>query len=134
SAAVLRRLDQAGAPRQKGGRNPPGAIPPPEGGEGAPTPQNPAGERPPPMSALGQKWTFAVQKGMSANSDRESGLRQTVMSALPPKADMCSATLCPLWAKSGHMQRSKRTPIRSPRRWRGLTAGWEGLAPWRLLD
>ena len=25
------------------------------------------------------------------NSDRESGLRQTVMSALPPKADMCSA-------------------------------------------
>jgi hypothetical protein len=29
-----------------------------------------------PMSALGQKQTFAVQKGMSA---------------LPPKADMCSA-------------------------------------------
>ena len=29
------------------------------------------------MSALGQKQTFAVQKGMSA---------------LPPKADMCSAT------------------------------------------
>src|SRR5262249_24812995 len=26
------------------------------------------------------------------NSDRESGHRQTVMSALPPKADMCSAT------------------------------------------
>ena|SRR5262249_27500577 len=25
------------------------------------------------------------------NSDRESGLFQTVMSALPPKADMCSA-------------------------------------------
>jgi hypothetical protein len=25
------------------------------------------------------------------NSDRESGLRQTVMSALPPKADMCTA-------------------------------------------
>ena len=30
-----------------------------------------------PMSALGQKRTFAMQKGMSA---------------LPPKADMCSAT------------------------------------------
>ena len=30
-----------------------------------------------PMSALGQKRTFAVQKGMSA---------------LPPKADMCGAT------------------------------------------
>src|SRR5262249_40887570 len=27
----------------------------------------------------------------SPNSDRESGLPQTVMSALPPKADMCSA-------------------------------------------
>ena len=25
------------------------------------------------------------------NSDRESGLPQTVMSALPPKADMCGA-------------------------------------------
>jgi len=25
------------------------------------------------------------------NSDRESGLSQTVMSALPPKADMCGA-------------------------------------------
>ena len=40
------------------------------------------------MSALGQKQTFAPQKAMSA---------------LPPKADMCSATrLCPLCAKSGH--------------------------------
>ena len=28
---------------------------------------------------------------LSPNSDRESGHRQTVMSALPPKADMCSA-------------------------------------------
>src|SRR5262249_26280359 len=26
------------------------------------------------------------------NSDRENGLQQTVMSALPPKADMCGAT------------------------------------------
>jgi hypothetical protein len=43
---------------------------------------------------LGQKQTYAVQERMSAlppNSDRESGLRQTVMSALPLKADMCSA-------------------------------------------
>jgi len=46
------------------------------------------------MSGLGQKQTCAVQEPMSAlapNSDRESGLRQTVMSALPPKADMCGA-------------------------------------------
>ena len=27
---------------------------------------------------------------------------QKVMSALPPKADMCGATRCPLCAKSGH--------------------------------
>ena len=40
------------------------------------------------MSALGHKRTFAVQNGMSA---------------LPPKADMCSATRrCPLCANSGH--------------------------------
>src|SRR5262249_33208822 len=29
--------------------------------------------------------------GFTRNSDRESGLRQTVMSALPPIADMCGA-------------------------------------------
>ena len=46
------------------------------------------------MSALGQKPTHAVQQRMSAfapNSDRESGFLQRVMSALPLKADMCSA-------------------------------------------
>ena len=46
------------------------------------------------MSALGHKQTFAVQNGMSA---------------LPPKADMCGAlALCPLCAKSGLMQCSKK--------------------------
>ena len=47
------------------------------------------------MSALGQKRTYAVHNRMSAlppNSDRESGFPQKVMSALPPKADMCGAT------------------------------------------
>src|SRR5262245_26566816 len=46
------------------------------------------------MSALGHKQTYAAQTGMSAlppDSDRESGLPQPVMSALHPKADMCSA-------------------------------------------
>src|SRR5262245_23556303 len=43
------------------------------------------------MSALGHKRTYAVQK---------------VMSALPPKADMCGATRCPLWANSGHRWQS----------------------------
>ena len=53
------------------------------------------------MSALGQKQTFAPQKAMSA---------------LPPKADMCSNSVCPLWANSGLMHRSKLLFIRSPRR------------------
>ena len=46
------------------------------------------------MSVLGQKQTYAVQKGMSALlpiATRESGFPQKVMSALPPKADMCGA-------------------------------------------
>ena len=46
------------------------------------------------MSALGQKRTYAVQNGMSA---------------LPSKADMCSATRrCPLSANTGLMQCNKR--------------------------
>jgi hypothetical protein len=47
------------------------------------------------MSALGQKRTYAPQKAMSAlppNRDRESDFPQTVMSASPPKAEICSAT------------------------------------------
>src|SRR5262245_50631793 len=37
------------------------------------------------------------------NSDRESGLPQTVMPALPPKADMCGCDgACLLRARSGH--------------------------------
>jgi hypothetical protein len=36
------------------------------------------------------------------NSDRKSEFPQTVMSALPPKADMCGATRDVLWANSGH--------------------------------
>jgi hypothetical protein len=45
------------------------------------------------MSALGQKQTYALQSDVrfTPNSDRESDFPQTVMSALPPKADMCSA-------------------------------------------
>jgi hypothetical protein len=46
------------------------------------------------MSALGQKQTCAVQQPMfalPANSDRRSEYLRFVMSALPPKADMCGA-------------------------------------------
>jgi hypothetical protein len=46
------------------------------------------------MSALGHKQTCAMHQPKSAlppNSDRKSGFPQPVMSALPLKADMCSA-------------------------------------------
>ena len=46
------------------------------------------------MSALGQKQTYAAQNAMSALppiATEKADMPQTVMSALPPKADMCSA-------------------------------------------
>jgi len=46
------------------------------------------------MSALGHKRTYAPQQAMSALhpiGDHESGHVPKVMSALPPKADVCSA-------------------------------------------
>jgi hypothetical protein len=59
------------------------------------------------MSALGQKRTFAVQK---------------VMSALPPKADMCGANTDVRFGPKADIRSAKRhvrhkgRPIRSPRR------------------
>jgi hypothetical protein len=44
------------------------------------------------MSALGQKQTTSDVR-FTPNSDRESGHSQNIMSALAPKADMCSANL-----------------------------------------
>ena len=45
------------------------------------------------MSALGHKPTYAVENvRFTPNSDRESGLPAKVMSALPPKADVCGTT------------------------------------------
>ena len=51
------------------------------------------------------------------NSDRESGLRQTTMSALPPIADMCGANsnVC-FGPKADSCSAAKRIAIRSPRR------------------
>ena len=46
------------------------------------------------MSALGQKQTYAVQQAMSALhpiATAKADMSQMVMSALPPKAGMCSA-------------------------------------------
>jgi hypothetical protein len=52
------------------------------------------------MSALGQKQTYAAQKAMSALAPiatKKADMPQMVMSALPPKADVCGATrdVCP---------------------------------------
>jgi hypothetical protein len=47
------------------------------------------------MSALGQKRTYAPQQAMSALpliATAKADMPQMVMSALPPKADMCGAT------------------------------------------
>jgi hypothetical protein len=46
------------------------------------------------MSALGQKQTYALQQAMSALppiATEKADMPQMVMSALPPKADMCGA-------------------------------------------
>jgi hypothetical protein len=46
------------------------------------------------MSALGQKQTYALQQAMSALppiATAKADMPQMVMSALPPKADMCGA-------------------------------------------
>jgi hypothetical protein len=48
-----------------------------------------------PMSALGQKPTYAPQQAMSALhpiATAKAKIPQKAMSALPPKADMCGAT------------------------------------------
>ena len=47
------------------------------------------------MSALGHKQTYAVQQLMSALpriATAKADMPQMVMSALPPKADICGAT------------------------------------------
>jgi hypothetical protein len=75
----------------------------------------------PPMSALGQKQTFAPQKAMSA---------------LPPKADMCGATwdVC-FGANSGHQNKligySMTWSARATRL--GGTARPSALAVFRLI-
>jgi hypothetical protein len=48
------------------------------------------------MSALGQKQTYALQQPVSALppiATAKADMPQMVMSALPPKADMCSAAV-----------------------------------------
>jgi hypothetical protein len=47
------------------------------------------------MSALGQKQTYAVQNGMSA--------AQGHVCFTPESGHVQCTSLCPLWAKSGHL-------------------------------
>src|SRR5262245_12122528 len=44
-----------------------------------------------PVRSWGVKQSAATHVRFTPNSDRESGHQHTIMSALPPKADMCSA-------------------------------------------
>src|SRR5262249_61813130 len=77
------------------------------------------------MSIGGLKMTGSLEQAhvrFTPNSDRESGLPQMVMSALPPKADMCGATSrCLLYAKRGHQGLSPREPL-------GVKAGCFSIA------
>ena len=69
------------------------------------------------MSALGQKQTCAAQK---------------VMSALPPKADMCGATRrCPLSANSRHLDEHRHFRRRARARRSNICDQAEGLALFR---
>jgi hypothetical protein len=58
------------------------------------------------MSALGQKQTFAPQKGdvrFTPNSDRESGFPANGHVRFTPKSGHVQCTRpCLLWANSGH--------------------------------
>ena len=67
----------------------------------------------------------ACRVRFTPNSDRESGFPHKVMSALPPKADMCGATrdVC-FWPKAD-IQR----PIRSSRRRGSWIAAASALSP-----
>jgi len=81
------------------------------------------------MSALGQKRTYAVQKRMSAlppiaTAKADSG--KTVMSALPPKADMCGAIWDVRFGPKADIARFIRSPGSSGRRGRGVP----GLSGW----
>ena len=59
------------------------------------------------MSALGQKQTYAVQNGMSALPPIATAKADSrYMSALPPKADVCSAL--------GYVRFGPLADIRSP--------------------
>jgi hypothetical protein len=67
---------------------------------------------------LGQKQTSAKSDvRLAPNSDRKRGFPQVVMSALPPKADMCSATRDVRFGPiADSCSATKWIAIRSPRR------------------
>jgi hypothetical protein len=100
------------------------------------------------MSALGQKRT--------SNSDRESGFPRKVVSALPPKADMCGAArdvrfgpiadVCPLYSITSSARASNEAGIEMPNAFAVLrlitssyldacsTGSSSGFAPLRILS
>jgi hypothetical protein len=81
------------------------------------------------MSALGQKPTFAAQKGMSA-LPLKSVFPQKVMSALPPKADICSALAHVCFGPKADIEHASLPAIRSTgRHGRVAKAGCSGQVP-----
>jgi hypothetical protein len=64
------------------------------------------------MSALGHKPTCAAKSDVrfTPDSDRESGFPHKVMSALPPKADMCSAPAYVCFGPEADIPPSIRSP------------------------
>src|SRR5262249_39522174 len=67
---------------------------------------------------FGSKADMCVAKSdvrFAPNSDRESGLPQTVTSALPPKADMCSALAHVYFGPITDIPAVIRSPRRQPK-------------------
>ena len=83
------------------------------------------------MSALGQKQTYAVQKGMSTLpliATAKADSRKTVMSALPPKADVSGATTDVRFGPIADIAPLIRSLRRRVTR---MTLEVRGRAPWR---
>ena len=66
------------------------------------------------MSALGQKGPFCDAIVMSALGQKQTCAVQKPMSALPPKADMCSATSDVRYVPIADMRRFEPKDSRSP--------------------
>jgi hypothetical protein len=87
------------------------------------------------MSALGQKRTYAAQKGMSAATAKADS-RKRLCLLLPPKADMCSALVdvrfgpkADIGLHPDRMQGQRRNCLTTPKIQRLRSrSSWKGIA------